>query len=362
MAMKNITVFPKLSSIPCHAFNKDMTKIAASNLDAEAYIYTKVAGKWELECELLEHSSRITGIDWDPVYNRIVTSGSDRNAHVWVEDPKKPGKWIPTMVILRSDRAATCVKWSPCGLKFAVGTGSKEVSICYYDQKSNWWACKKIKKGIKSTVLSVDWHPDSSVLAVGSTDFRTRIYCAKLDDVDVDDKSNCWSDGKKCSFGSLIGEYNNCLGGWIHSVSFSPDGKKLAVSSHDCCLSVADASISSDHFVVKRLKLLPLVDICWVDNSTIAGAGHNFKPYLFSYSSGSIELKKCLDDQEGGDKKDQAAASAFSKFQNMDRFAQEKMDNNVKSAHLNCIRQIRKLPSGKLATSGLDNQLIEWVV
>ena len=36
----------------------------------------------------------------------------DRNAYVWTESN---GEWKPTLVILRINRAATCVKWSPLG-------------------------------------------------------------------------------------------------------------------------------------------------------------------------------------------------------------------------------------------------------
>jgi len=36
----------------------------------------------------------------------------DRNAYVWTF---AKGEWKPTLVILRINRAATCVKWSPLG-------------------------------------------------------------------------------------------------------------------------------------------------------------------------------------------------------------------------------------------------------
>lgn len=77
----------------------------------------------------------LTGVDWAPDSNRIVTCGADRNAYVWT---LKEGAWKPTLVILRINRAARCVKWSPQENKFAVGSGSRLISICYFEQENDW--------------------------------------------------------------------------------------------------------------------------------------------------------------------------------------------------------------------------------
>jgi len=59
-----------------------------------------------------QHDKVVTGIDWAPNTNRIVTCGQDRNAYVWTFTN---GVWKPVLVILRINRAATHVKWSPLG-------------------------------------------------------------------------------------------------------------------------------------------------------------------------------------------------------------------------------------------------------
>lgn len=56
----------------------------------------------------------VMGIDWAPKTNRIVTCSADKNAYVWTQ--KEDGKWDPAWVLLRINRAATCVKWSPLGI------------------------------------------------------------------------------------------------------------------------------------------------------------------------------------------------------------------------------------------------------
>jgi actin related protein 2/3 complex subunit 1A/1B len=77
---------------------------------------------------VLQHDKLITSIDWAPNTNRIVTASQDRNAYVWQETPD-PGTgklvWKPTLVVLRINRAATFVRWSPKEDKFAVASGAR---------------------------------------------------------------------------------------------------------------------------------------------------------------------------------------------------------------------------------------------
>jgi len=66
-------------------------------------------------------------------------------------------KWKPTLVVLRLNRAATCVRWSPLENKFAVGSGARMVSVCYFEKENDWWISKQIKKPLRSTVTRSDW-------------------------------------------------------------------------------------------------------------------------------------------------------------------------------------------------------------
>lgn len=112
----------------------------------------------------------------------IVTCGHDRNAYVWKYDESEKS-WKPTLVILRINRAATCVKWSPNGDKFAVGSGAKCVPVCHFEENQNWWISKMIKKH-KSSVLDLAWSPNQKFLVTGSSDFKCRIFSAYIDGVD----------------------------------------------------------------------------------------------------------------------------------------------------------------------------------
>ncbi len=52
------------------------------------------------------------------------------------------------------------------------------------DADSNWWVSRLLKKPIRSTVLSVDWHPNNVLLAAGSADMKARVFSAYIKDVD----------------------------------------------------------------------------------------------------------------------------------------------------------------------------------
>ena len=77
----------------------------------------------------------MTGLDWAPQSNQIVSCGADRNAFVW---KCENGQWKPELVLIRINRAAICVKWSPKENKFACGTGSRLITVCHYDDENNW--------------------------------------------------------------------------------------------------------------------------------------------------------------------------------------------------------------------------------
>lgn len=53
-----------------------ISEIAISRSDQNIEIYKKSPSGYDLTATLSEHGQRVTGIDWDPKNNRIVTSGA----------------------------------------------------------------------------------------------------------------------------------------------------------------------------------------------------------------------------------------------------------------------------------------------
>lgn len=117
------------------------TEIALSPNNHEVHIYKRYGSEWKQTDILNQHDLRVMGIDWAPNTNRIVTCAVDRNAYVWTQGDDK--KWKPTLVLLRINRAATCVKWSPLENKFAVGSGARLISVCYFESENDWYVILK---------------------------------------------------------------------------------------------------------------------------------------------------------------------------------------------------------------------------
>uniref|UniRef100_A0A3B3SFW7 Actin-related protein 2/3 complex subunit n=2 Tax=Paramormyrops kingsleyae TaxID=1676925 RepID=A0A3B3SFW7_9TELE len=349
-----------LEPITCHAWNKDRSQIALCPNNHDVHIYKKDGAKWTKVQELKEHNGQVTGIDWAPDSNRIVTCGTDRNAYVWT---LKGAQWKPTLVILRINRAARCVKWSPKENKFAVGSGSRLISICYFEQENDWWVCKHIKKPIRSTVLSLDWHPNNVLLAAGSCDFKCRIFSAYIKEVEEKPGPTSW--GSKMPFGEMLFESSSTTG-WVHSVSFSGSGNRVAWTAHDSMIAVADgektATISS--FVSDSL---PLLCVTFITENSLVAAGHDCYPALFVYDAGkgSIAFGGKLDVPK---QSAQRGVSARERFQNMDKKAtSEREEATLDTLHKNSISQVSILEGGKskctkFCTTGMDGGMAIWEI
>lgn len=341
--------------ITCLAFNKDKTRIAFCPNNTEVHIYKKNGAKWEEEFVLKEHDKLVTSIDWAGESNRIVSCSQDRNAYVWrFED----GKWLPTLVILRINRAATQVKWSPKEDKFAVASGARCISVCYFEEDNNWWVSKHIKKPIKSTVLSVDWHPNNCLIACGASDFKMRVFSGYVKGLDKKPEATVW--GSKMPFGELMGEFTNGGGGWVHDAKFSADGETVAWIGHDCSFSVVKGG---GEVQTIKTNSLPFRSLMWVGTDKIVAAGHDLNPTLFSASGGSWSLTKQLDE---GKTEQKSGTTSFDKFRQMDTRGQESgNDTTLKTIHQNCISHLIPFTGTtgaitKFVTIATDGKLITW--
>lgn len=360
MSTKEIYSFGT-TPITCYAFNKDRTRLALCPNTNEVHIYKNVGGKWTVSCVLDEHAQRVNGIDWAPDSNRIVTCSADRNAYVWVE---QEGAWKPTLVILRINRAATQVKWSPKETKFAVGSGARLISVCYFEQENDWWVSKHIKKPLRSTVTSLDWHPNNVLIAAGSTDFKARVFSAYIKEVDEKPAATPW--GKKMTFGNMMAEFSTGGGGWVHNVSFSANGDRLAWVGHDSSVSIVDVTIGLTPSFIKT-NFLPFLSCTWVTDNSILVGGHDCCPMIFSYDcNGKVVFVSKLDE-----KKEQATAkiSAMKHFKSLDDKGTSSDDNETKvsTTHQNTISQVSifagtKSKTTKFATAAVDGQIIIWDV
>jgi len=374
---------PLVKAINCHAWNKDQTQIAVAPNSDNVYLYETTGRdhtKWKQGQVLSEHGGFVSGVDWHPITNRIVTCGHDRNAYVWSYHEKtgdeKEGEWRPDLVILRINRAATSVKWSPSGEKFAVTSGAKCVSVCHYEESQHWWISKMVKNH-KSTVLSVAWCPNNRLIVTGATDFKARIFTTYIEGIDKKE-----DDGfdelfpKQWEFGECLAEFDQGKT-WISSVAWAPSKFRLAFAGHASSIHFVQIptkkeekwETSSTYVQTINEKSLPHLDLQFVDDNTLVAAGFDMNPAVYvseSSTEAKWKFKENLDklDKKKDDKKT-GFAGTKSAFQATDSrgvaFGGEE-DDFIPTKHENVITSIALLGKGEVSTAGLDGRILYWKV
>lgn len=302
-----------MSAIPSHrlvpafsafAWNADRTCLAVCPNSQDVWIFTGCAdpdpATWVKQYVLKQHDLLVSGIDWHPVTDKIVTCSHDRNAFVWHRDPATD-TWIPTVALLRINRAAINVKWSPDGLKFAVATGTKNVCVCTLELANNWWVSNHIKEH-RSTVLCVNWHPNSQILVTGCCDFKARIMSA----TSKDEPALPGPFAAPQSFGKLYADFT--AGGWVTDAVWSPSGMELAYTSHDSTITFVN--LRSGEVTTIAHRDLPYTRLLYLTDRCLAAVGHGKNPTLYTANETTGAWAQfCL-----LDKGDKSAAKSTSKF------------------------------------------------
>ncbi|OMJ25736.1 Actin-related protein 2/3 complex subunit 1 [Smittium culicis] len=262
----------------------------------------------------------VTSLDWAPKTNRIASCSQDKNAYVWNYDASS-STWKPTLVHLRLERAATFVRWSHNEEKFAVASGARSIAVCYFGEDNDWWVSKHLKKPIASTVLSLCWHPNDVLIACGGTDMKARVFSGFIKGVDSKPAPTVW--GERLPFGTICGEYESEFCGWVHDVSFSPDGNQLAFVSHDSTLTIIDPLNNSATSVLS--KDLPYKRILWMDYDKIVVSGQDSTPSIYTLGGNGWELSSVFKKPKAGVRASSPApdsplmrSSAFNMFKSMD--------------------------------------------
>jgi len=345
-----------------HSFSADHNLLAVAK-ESKIELYSKSGKGFVLHDELTGHDKTVTGVDIAPKSGKLVTCSQDRNAYVW--EPSASG-WKPTLVLLRINRAATCVRWSPSETKFAAGSGARLIAICHFEEEDNWWVSKQLKKPIKSTVTSVSWHHNSVLLAAGSTDGHARVFSSFIKGIDERPQPGVW--GERLPFNTICGEYLNNTAGWVHDVAFSPSGDVLAFVSHDSNLTVVYPSGPEQPpraVVSISTQLLPFTSLIWTSESDIVAAGYDCQAYKLRGNESGWQLSGTVEGRSRPGAVSGREDSALNMFKQMDLKGKTKDDTKLDTVHQNAITTIRSYEGSrgqlaKFSTSGVDGRIVIW--
>ncbi|KAF2456708.1 ARP2/3 actin-organizing complex subunit Sop2 [Lineolata rhizophorae] len=347
-----------------HSFSSDRQTLAVAR-DNLIEIYGKSGQKFALQDELRGHDKTVTGVDIAPNSGRIVTCSQDRNAYVW--EPSSSG-WKPTLVLLRINRAATCVRWCPSESKFAVGSGARVIAVCYFEEENDWWVSKHLKKPIRSTITSVAWHPNSVLLAAGSTDGHARVFSSFIKGVDERPAPSVW--GERLPFNTVCGEYLNSTAGWVHGCEFSPSGDALAFVSHDSSITVVyptGPDMEPKAVLSVATQLLPFMGLIWTSENEIIAAGYDCAAYRLRGDEQGWQLAGSVESAGRPGMDSHREESALNMFKQMDLKGKVQDDTKLKTVHQNTITTIRSYAGSpervrQFSTSGVDGRVVIWSV
>ena len=209
-----------LEGINIVSFNKDFTQVALSKKDNNIYIYSvpnlMKTDTWKLLHTLKSHYQYISGLDWCPETNRILSCSYDKTSFVWDLIEKK---WTPSNVVATTKLGYLCCKWNKRGDKFCEGTSAKQLYIGYYNPDTKWWMGVNIKVH-KSSVVTCEIDPTSLFVISGSTDLRifvTSCYKPEIDDKFITEDMRPLAK----PFGEVIYEIKE--NSWINSVTWLPN-------------------------------------------------------------------------------------------------------------------------------------------
>ncbi|KAH8815023.1 putative actin-related protein 2/3 complex subunit 1 [Xylogone sp. PMI_703] len=347
-----------------HSFSADKQILAVAQ-DTTVELYAKSGSGFKPYDELKGHDKLVTSVDIAPRSGRIVTCSQDRNALVW--EPSPTG-YKPTLVLLRINRAATFARWSPSETKFAVGSGARAIAVCYFEEENDWWVSKHIKKPIRSTITTVAWHPNSVLLAAGSTDAHARVFSSFIKGVDERPNPGVW--GERLPFNTVCGEFLNNSAGWVHAVSFSPSGDILAFAAHDSSITVVypTGRDQPPRAVISiTTQLLPFMSLVWNGEAEIIAAGHDCEAFRFQGDERGWQITGSLESKGRPGLNVAKEESAFNMFKQLDLKGKVKDDTQLKTVHQNTITTIRPYETSgdalhKFSTSGVDGRVVIWTV
>ncbi|QSL66611.1 hypothetical protein MERGE_000993 [Pneumocystis wakefieldiae] len=364
MANNVINILQLGAPVNAHAFNGAKNQVALSLNENSVEIYEDKGTGFNHKDTLIGHDKLVTSLDWAPRTNKIVTCSQDRNAYVW--NLSQDGCWKPTLVLLRINRAATYVRWSPNEDKFAVASGAKIISICYFEKQNDWWVSKHIKKPIRSTVLSVDWHPANVLLASGSADMKARVFSAYIKDIDQRPEPTVW--GSRLPFNTVCGEFSSISGGWVYEAKFSPSGNALAFTTHSSSITIVYPTGNENPPVIFTVNIsqLPYVTLVWINEFEIIFAGYSCRLASFQGNINGWKFVREIDDCNLKSPTNDSESYTFSTLKNSFRDMDLKgnvEDMTMPTIHQNTITQLTLYENKSsifLSSSGLDGKLVIW--
>ena len=325
-----------LEGISCVAFNKDFTQVALSKKDNLIYIYSikdiMKTDTWKLLYTLDSHFQYISGLDWCPATNRLLSCSYDKTSFVW---EFKDGKWNPNNVVVTTKLGYLCCKWNKRGDKFCEGTSAKQLLIgyfCYHNKNGevvNWWMGVNIKAH-KSSVVTCAIDPTSLFVLSGSTDLRIYVSSCYLPEVD-DQFLNDTTKPLAQEFGQVLYEFKtNC---WVNSVAWLPSGNLGIAAGQNATISVINYKEQKSDVI--RCKHSPVTNLIPISDTSFYAVCYDRNILEYEKKGEEWEIKKTITSKNESSKpkgKTSIVSAQLEKFQKMGNIQKVNLAVSTKQA------------------------------
>lgn len=280
-----------LEGISHFCFNKDFTQCALSKKDNNIYIYqvTNInePDKWVQLHVLKGHILYISGMDWCPATNRIVTCSYDKTALIW---DYSSGKWTASNLNATSKLCYLFVNWNSRGDKFVAGTSEKKLFMGYFSKQADWWAARNIKAH-KSSVVCARIDPTSLFILSGSTDMK--IIVSSCYEPSIDDEFLGGMDKSTIpAFETKIFEFD--CGSWVNTVNWNQSGTLCYAGAQNSNIYLIDP-LQNKCDVLPLTHSAPTMIIPKGDDS-IYVVGFDREIYLYQKEGDKWAMKKRITD------------------------------------------------------------------
>lgn len=163
------------------AFSKNGAYCAiATKKNAKVYVFEiktfNDINTWIILQELSDHHQTISDIDWS-VDEKILTVSHDRSVYVW---KKNNQNWEKMLVNIDAKLSILACKWAPSCKKFALAACPTSLIFGYYNVETTCWTGLVRDKIVNVPIVSIDFHPSCSLIAIGSVDGSVKIVSSSF--------------------------------------------------------------------------------------------------------------------------------------------------------------------------------------
>ena len=262
------------SGVSSVAWSRDGRRLATGSLDETAKVWDAETGKELLT--LSGYRGCVRSVAWSPDGKRLATGSDDKTTKVW---DAGTGKELLTLTGSRA--SVSSVAWSPDGKRLATGS---------VDRTARVWDAETGKELLslsvgRGTVLSVAWSPDGKRLATGTLPppLLTTGANVPLRRMDIDEDAKVWDAETGKELLTL-----STRDGFVQSIAWSPDGKRLATGGLGDTKKVWDAETGKELLTLRSPGIV--YSMAWSPDGNRLAAGSDWTAKVWDADTGQEVL------------------------------------------------------------------------